>query len=59
MLFILSLSSRHSLKSYCYFVIVIVLLLFVYILCIYMHKSYHTIAYVKINSCAAPGRQMG
>lgn len=24
-----------------------------------MHKSYHTIAYVKINSCAAPGRRMG
>ena len=21
-----------------------------------MHKPYHTIAYVKINSCAAPGK---
>ena len=26
---------------------------------IYMHKPYHTIAYVKINSCAATGRRMG
>ena len=24
--------------------------------CIYMHKPYHAIAYVKINSCAAPGK---
>ena len=24
---------------------------------IYMHKIYHTSAYVKINSCAAPGRR--
>ena len=23
-----------------------------------MHKSYHTIAYVKTDSCAAPGRRM-
>ena len=29
---------------------------FVYIKRIYMHKPYHTIAYVKINSCAAPGK---